>query len=246
MKRLVFLLTFLCWTTQGESQTLAEDFGAAQQALVQGQYTQAIDLYLELIQQHGVSAPVLYNLANSYALNGEIGFAILYYERALQVAPGDADIRANLEQVRKDAGLYRDDRPFYERIIHFPGPDQWLLLSLGAFVFLALTVLTAALRSNISLPHVHLCLWVFISLTLLPLPLAYLGYQTWQQGVVIVEDARLLLSPFAESASLGSIQAGRLVRPEQEHEGYIFVRDELGRSGWLEQTSFQALLEKAK
>ena len=240
MKRILLCIILLCLPRSGHSQTLAESFEAAQQA----PHEQALALYFKLIEEHGQSAPILYNLANSYALKGQTGFAVLYYERALQLAPGDADIQANLEQVRKDAGLYRDQQALYEHIALLLGPNQWLVLSLLGFVLLSLTVLAAALRPQSSLPHFRLCLILFITLILLPLPAAFLGYQTWQQGVIIADDARLLLSPFAESSPLGSIQAGRLVRPGQEHGNYVFVQDETGRSGWLERKHFQLLLER--
>ena len=38
-----------------------------------------------------------YNLANAYFKVGRYGKAILYYNRALRLAPGDAEIRYNLD-----------------------------------------------------------------------------------------------------------------------------------------------------
>ena len=43
---------------------------------------------------------VYYNLGNSYYKIGEIAKAVLNYERALLLQPGNADIRANLEVAR--------------------------------------------------------------------------------------------------------------------------------------------------
>ena len=41
-----------------------------------------------------------YNLGNSYYKAGEIAKAVLNYERALLMKPGNSDIRANLEVAR--------------------------------------------------------------------------------------------------------------------------------------------------
>ena len=48
----------------------------------------------------GESADIYYNLGNSYYKNKNIAKAVLNYERALLMNPGDADIRFNLEMAR--------------------------------------------------------------------------------------------------------------------------------------------------
>lgn len=62
-------------------------------------YASAIQIYESLLR-HGESADIYYNLGNSYYKSDNIAMAILNYERALLLKPGDADIRANLEVAR--------------------------------------------------------------------------------------------------------------------------------------------------
>ena len=52
------------------------------------------------MQKKGEAAEVYYNLGNSYYKADDIAKAILNYERALLLQPGNADIRANLEIAR--------------------------------------------------------------------------------------------------------------------------------------------------
>lgn len=62
----------------------------------QGQYQQAREQYLEVVAA-GVRDPqVYYNLGNACFKAGRLGEAVLWYERALRLAPRDPDIRANL------------------------------------------------------------------------------------------------------------------------------------------------------
>ena len=68
-------------------------------AYMQNDYASAIQIYEKLLE-HGVSAEVYYNLGNSYYKSDDIARAILNYERALLLKPGNADIRANLEIAR--------------------------------------------------------------------------------------------------------------------------------------------------
>lgn len=68
-------------------------------AYVRNDYASAIQIYEDLLNI-GEAADVYYNLGNSYYKAGDIAKAILNYERALLLQPGNADIRANLEIAR--------------------------------------------------------------------------------------------------------------------------------------------------
>ena len=66
----------------------------------QEDYQGALDNYLR-IREAGFESPGLYyNIGNAYFKANELGRAILYYERARRLAPGDPDILANLELAR--------------------------------------------------------------------------------------------------------------------------------------------------
>lgn len=61
-----------------------------------GNYQQAIKDYCELLKV-GSSAEIYYNLGNAYYRTDNITYAILNYERALMLSPGDNDIQFNLQ-----------------------------------------------------------------------------------------------------------------------------------------------------
>ena len=65
-------------------------------AYVRNDFAAAIQIY-EALLQNGEAPEIYYNLGNSYYKSGDIARAILNYERALLLSPGNADIRANLE-----------------------------------------------------------------------------------------------------------------------------------------------------
>ena len=89
------LSIFNCLSPTCLAQTKAD----ADSSYVQGDYQKAIEQYNELLKQ-GQSADLYYNLGNAYYRTEEITQAILAYERALLLAPGDADIRFNLQLAR--------------------------------------------------------------------------------------------------------------------------------------------------
>lgn len=63
----------------------------------EGKFAEASEAYLQLEESGVVSATLLYNAGNSFYRQGEIAKAILYYERALKLAPDDEDVLYNLE-----------------------------------------------------------------------------------------------------------------------------------------------------
>lgn len=71
----------------------------ADSAYMKNDYTSAIQIYEALLKQ-GEAADIYYNLGNSYYKVEDIAKAILNYERALLLQPGNSDIRANLEIAR--------------------------------------------------------------------------------------------------------------------------------------------------
>lgn len=70
------------------------------QAYQDGDYTAAIEAYTAVQQGGFSSAGLEYNLGNSWFKAGELGRAILHWERARRLAPGDDDVLANLELAR--------------------------------------------------------------------------------------------------------------------------------------------------
>ncbi len=69
----------------------------ANTAYINADYRRAIELYHAIENQDLASAKLYYNTGNAYFRDGKIGQAILYYNKALNLAPGDPDIRYNLD-----------------------------------------------------------------------------------------------------------------------------------------------------
>ena len=69
----------------------------ADSAYINNDFACAISIYETILQNDGESADIYYNLGNSYYKMDNIAKAILNYEKALQLNPGNGDIRFNLE-----------------------------------------------------------------------------------------------------------------------------------------------------
>ena len=116
MKKLI-VLGFLLFNFLGFGQngTLFEKANAAYQS---GNYEQAASLYEQIIDGGQVSAEVYFNLGNSFYKLNQVAPSIYYYEKALQLDPGDEDILNNIEFARNMA---IDDIETIEQT----GIDKW-------------------------------------------------------------------------------------------------------------------------
>ena len=71
-----------------------------------------------MLAEKGYSAPVLFDLGNSYFKEGDFPQAILAYKRAQWLSPGDPDIAANLHLAEQQVGLSEPETSWTERMIH--------------------------------------------------------------------------------------------------------------------------------
>ena len=105
MKRaIIWLLIASAWlptaaAVAGGSPS-AQSFAAGNAAYEAGDYSAAIDRYREVAEAGVVHRDLFYNLGNAYFKSGDLGHAVLWYERALPLDPRNGDVRANLAVVR--------------------------------------------------------------------------------------------------------------------------------------------------
>jgi len=97
MKQIIFFLLCFFILNAGIVSAQEDAIKEAETAYIQEDYTQAIELYEDILRLYGDSHEVFYNLGNAYFKIDRIASAILNYERALLMDPGDKDVRFNLE-----------------------------------------------------------------------------------------------------------------------------------------------------
>ncbi|MDR2801756.1 MAG: tetratricopeptide repeat protein, partial [Prevotellaceae bacterium] len=100
-KLLILSLAFIFSPMAGRAAVAADSLWAqANTFYANGQYTDAVRVYTEIEAADNVSPALYFNMGNAYFKQNELANAILYYERALRLSPGDAAIAYNLEMAR--------------------------------------------------------------------------------------------------------------------------------------------------
>ena len=95
MKKIYFSLLFVFASVLAYGQETSK--AQADSAYINNDFASAVYLYEDILANQGESADIYYNLGNSYYKMDNIAKAILNYEKALMLNPGNGDIRFNLE-----------------------------------------------------------------------------------------------------------------------------------------------------
>ncbi len=138
MKRLFVLSCFLCAAL---SAVLAQSKSEADSAYQKGKYEEAAQMYEQLLTK-GENAYLYYNLGNAYYRMHDIAHAVLNYERAALLEPGNSDIRFNLALARsKTEDKVADTDQFFifywfHSLVNAHNVDGWARLALMAFALM--------------------------------------------------------------------------------------------------------------
>jgi hypothetical protein len=187
------------------------------------------------------SADGLYNLANSYARAGKPGLAVLSYERAALLAPGDPDINANLAYVRASAHVPIKPQSRFERLAEAPSPTSaaWLGVLGIALVGIGLLAERAAPRF-LWIPRGGLLLGV--ALIALAVSNALLLWPRMHEAVVLLDQTPARVSPAPMGDTAFILREAESVTMTAEHEDFMLIRTGSGLSGWVARANLGAVV----
>jgi tetratricopeptide (TPR) repeat protein len=241
-----FWLALLLLALPALSVRADSDLDAANRAYTYGSYDEAAGLFQKIVDQRGYSAPLCFDLANAEARAGHPGAAMLNYERARYLAPGDKEIDHNLQIARKQAGLEPNTYRWWQVALRSIDWTVWMAaIAVGlVLIFLAIVGLSylPPLASGLNLP-VPLLRNIFRGILFGGIPLCLLlgyielmtiGFNQRIDGVIVAPKAATLwLSPFASSDTLGVIPEGELVTVEKREKDYLWIEARDHHFGWV-------------
>lgn len=137
------LLAMICF---GGTSAKAVTKNNADTEYQKGNYQQAIRDYEEILM-NGESAEIYFNLGNAYYRTDNITKAVLNYERARLLSPGDDDINFNLQFARSKTidKITPESEMFfvtwYKSLVNFTSVDNWAKTGILCIVMALLLVL---------------------------------------------------------------------------------------------------------
>lgn len=187
------------------------------------------------------SADGLYNVANAYARAGKPGLAVLTYERAALLVPGDTDINANLAYVRASAHVPVKPRTGFARLAEATSPTTaaWLGVLGLALVGIGLVARKAGSRFP-WIPTTGILLGV--ALIALTASNAILLWPRMHEAVILVDQTPVRVSPAPMADTAFVLREAESVTMTAEHEDFILIRTGGGLSGWVSRANLAAVV----
>ena len=210
----------------------------------EGDFAGALSSYLRVVEAGFESGEVYYNIGNAYFKVGDLARAILFYERAGRLLPGDEDVRANLDLARLLTVDEIEPLPTFWAL----GVWGWWvgLFSRSLLIVAVATAYVTAIGGVIVLitkrgrPAAawggRLAIGAGVLLVLLGLNLAVRELDIGQpeEAVVLQSRVNVMSAPVEdETLTIFTVHEGTKVRVDRRADEWAEVILEDGRVGWV-------------
>ena len=207
----------------------------------EGAYAEALEHYRAVEEQCVVSSALYYNMGHAYFRLNRLGYAILYYERARRLRPGDPDLRHSLAvaQARTDNQITRIPDPVWvvgwNRVV--AALDVRGLFAIGLLFYLFAAGLIAR-RIWLGVPNDWIRRGIFVGVVG---GAVFLGAAFWAsverahtRTAVVLETRTALHETAAADADVAyEVREGLIVDVLGERPGWVEVRLPNGATGWI-------------
>ncbi|PLV62034.1 tetratricopeptide repeat protein [Brachyspira pilosicoli] len=221
-KIIIMFLVFGCnfLFAQNDLENINNIFKNANDLYNQGSYIEANNLYLNLISSNVVSKDLYYNLASSYYEINSNGYAVLWYERALNISPFDKEIKNNINKITER----KDYDSFY--IIAF-------YISLVLFVFFSVFLFVLFIKKkNIN--------FLLLTSSIIFLIFSIYSYNTIKSDyIIIIRNTNIYSGSSIKSDIVSSVYEGEKFKVIKESSNWYYVK---GISkGWINKEDLEKI-----
>ena len=265
MRYILSLLALLATFTavaQQEEQSVAEQAVAVEfdnmtlwergnQSYIDGDYAAAVTAY-QAIENRGYSSSRLYyNMGNAYYKQGQIGRAILYYNRALVVSPSMDDARHNLEiaeaQTKDNIAVVPEFflNRYMRTLRSAISCSAWSAMSVAFFGVMLLFLLIFLLGSRIKVRKVGfygavVSLLLFVVVTIFGIS-ARNSIIDRPAAIVMSSAISVKSSPDRAATDLFLLHEGTKVEVSSEVDGWSEITIADGKKGWTESAHLERI-----
>lgn len=239
----VLITTMLLIAFQAISQNPEQLASQAAQAYNKKQFPEAISKYEKIISSGYESYAVYYNLGNAYFRNNENASAILYYEKALKLAPNNDDIKHNIDVINSKLTDKVETVPelFYKRwwkqIVNMTDINALAIVSILLltvslfFIALYIAISTITIRKISFWSGVTLFVIFCITLVAASQRNHYLMEQ--HEAIVFAQTVNIKSSPDENSKDIFVLHEGTKVTLLDNIAEWQEIRIANGSIGWI-------------
>ncbi|MCK9205258.1 MAG: tetratricopeptide repeat protein, partial [Bacteroidales bacterium] len=244
----VFLLLSFHLVFAGEEQALILKANRAYSA---GAYTDAVNTYKKVIALGWESPELYYNLGNAFFKLNDFPNAILWYERAKRLDPGNEDIDFNLKVSNNKIADKIEPLPelFYKRwyfgLVQVFAIDTWARI--GVILFITALACGALYMASRILFLRKVGFWTGLCTLLLAifsLIFAWSGHSALQsagEAIIFTPTITVKSSPDEKSTDLFVVHEGSKVKLLDNISGWYEIKIANGSVGWLPASSLEKI-----
>lgn len=251
MKKLIILCCFF-FSGSIFSQTENElNFKSAVELYNNGNYNEAVNLFIEIINNGEHSDALYFNLGNSYYKLNDIPNSIYYFEKALKLNPNDKDIINNLSYSQNMLIDKIDLLPsnqlsdFLNHISMFLSIKQWLVIGiiflyffLILFVFYFFKRVSNTKKRYFTYSTILFCASIIFILTAVT---KFENQNSNLEAIIFEKKIDLRTEPNYRSEIQFNLNEGTKVNIKEELDDWILVELSNGASGWMESKSIKKI-----
>ncbi len=253
MKRIIILTALLLMSVVvgAVAQTSTERWEAGNKAYIEGDYDKAIEEYTAILDGGEYSMKLYYNLANAYFKAGAMGRAILYYNKALRIAPSQEDIRHNLalaEAQTKDRIAVIPEfflNRWLRTVRNSMSCTAWSVLSLVWFgvllAFAVLFLLASRVRWRKMGFYGALCAFMLFVATTSFAVSSRNDMLSHNEAIVMGTAISIKSSPDRSATDLFVLHEGTKVKVLTEVDEWVEVVIADGKKGWTERKNIEEI-----
>lgn len=249
------LLALVLTAAPSRAQSFEQIWSAANAAYFRGDFDRARDGY-EKLEAAGVRDADLYvNLATTHARKGALGKAVLFFERALDLRPGDEGAEAGLATARallasreadqKGEAELRTRPPLADALVRPFSHDglaiALLVLDAGLFGLLAWLLLARGTRLRVTLGIAAALCGLGLGLSGAGLAIKLELFREGRPAIVVSDHAALREGPDQGAKLRGHAREGERARMLSRDLGHLRVRLEGGAEGWMNAKDLEPL-----
>ena len=253
MKRLILIIILALPFTRGTLSAADTDslFHRGNELYEAGQYEEALGTYNQVVQEGQESADLYYNMGNAAFRSNSIGYAVLYYEKALKLEPTHEDAAHNLEFVSR----YRPDsfeevpqfflRTWVRGFVHLLPERTWSILAMACFLSLLTGILLYLFAHRIALKKTGFVL-ALTTLLLFGLAISSAASRHREivapgEGVILASSVVVRSTPSESGNELFILHEGTLIEIQEAVSGWQNIRVIDGREGWILAEDFASI-----
>ena len=249
-KTLLIIMLISCITANYAENELAR-MQQANKEYQSENYSGAVDLYKQLVNDGNESSALYYNLGNAYYKSGSNAQALLWYERALRLDPTNEDIKHNIAFVNQKITDKIEPVPesaiemMWNRSSHKLTENQWAILSIvfSCLLILALAGFIFGRSGGLRIGGgIVFCLSIFMLVfTIIFAAKEHNRFARHDEAIVMNMVTEAKSSPTEKGNTIFVIHEGLKVQITKEVENYVEIRIPSGEKGWISKMSIEKI-----